>query len=107
MTDDESDDGQEFEVPIPDLNELISGFEEGDDKIQSETETFKNHLADLKSRWFEKETREEIKQRKLEKSQLLDSNITEHRRLLCAALPGMVEDLNQGVGQPNHKVYLR
>ena len=94
-------------MPIPDLNELISGFEEGDDKIQSETETFKSHLADLKARGFEKETREEIKQRKLEKSQLLDSNITEHRRLLCAALPGMVEDLNQGVGQPNHKVYLR
>jgi len=33
LTDDESDDGQEFEVPIPDLSELISGFEDGDEKI--------------------------------------------------------------------------
>lgn len=97
LTDDESDDGQEFEVPIPDLSELISGFEDGDEKIQSETEAFKTHLADMKSHGFEKATREEIKQRKLEKSELLDSNITEQRRLLSAALPGMVEDLNQGV----------
>lgn len=77
MTDDESDDGQEFEVPIPELADLISGFEEGDEKIQSETEAFKTHLADLKAHGFEKATREEIKQKKLEKSELLDSNITE------------------------------
>ena len=107
LTDDESDDGQEFEVPVPDLNDLIKGFEDGDDKIQSETQTFKKHLDDLKARGFEKETREEIKQKKLEKSGLLDSNITEQRRLLCAVLPGMVEDLNQGISAPNHKSYLR
>ena len=77
LTDDESDDGQEFEVPVPELDSLIKGFEEGDDKIQSETEVFKTHLSDLKARGFEKETREEIKQRKLEKSALLDSNVTE------------------------------
>ena len=107
LTDDESDDGQEFEVPIPELDELIKGFEDGDDKIQGETDAFSKHLADLKARGFEKETREEIKQRKLEKSGLLDSNVTAHRRLLNAALPGMIEDLNQGVSQTNHKVYLR
>lgn len=94
-------------MPIPELDELIKGFEDGDDKIQSETDEFSKHLADLKARGFEKETREEIKQRKLEKSELLDSNITEQRRLLNAALPGMVEDLNQGVSQTNYKVYLR
>ena len=33
LTDDESDDGQDFEVPVPDLNELIQGFELGDEKI--------------------------------------------------------------------------
>ena len=107
LTDDESDDGQEFEVPVPELDALIKGFEDGDDKIQSETEAFKTHLSDLKARGFSKETREEIKQRKLEKSALLDSNVTEQRRLLSAALPGMVEDLNQGVSQTNYKVYLR
>ena len=30
LTDDEDD---EFEVPVPDLTELIQGFEIGDDKI--------------------------------------------------------------------------
>jgi len=94
-------------VPVPDLNDLIKGFEDGDDKIQSETQTFKKHLDDLKARGFEKETREEIKQKKIEKSGLLDSNITEQRRLLCAVLPGMVEDLNQGISATNHKTYLR
>lgn len=64
MTDDESDDGQEFEVPVPELDDLIKGFEQGDDKIQSEEEAFKTHLADLKARGFEKEKREEIKQKK-------------------------------------------
>lgn len=52
-------------MPVPDLNELINGFEEGDEKIQGENEAFKTHLADLKTRGFEKETREEIKQKKL------------------------------------------
>lgn len=61
----------------------------------------------MKSRGFEKETREEIKQRKLLKTELLDSNISEHRRLLQAALPGMTEDLNEGIADPQNKVYLR
>ena len=107
LTDDESDDGQEFEVPVPDLNDLINGFEATDDKIQTDEDSFKAHLADLKARGFEKEPREEIKQNKLERSELLDTNITEHRKLLQAALPGMIEDLNQAIVDPQMKVYLR
>ena len=107
LTDDESDDGQDFEVPVPELDQLINGFEDGDEKIQSENTTWKEHLADLKNRGFKKETREEIKQTKLTKTELLDNNITEHRRLLQAALPGMIEDLNTGITDPQNKVYLR
>ena len=33
LTDDESDDGQEFEVPVPELDDLINGFEQADDKL--------------------------------------------------------------------------
>lgn len=33
LTDDESDEGQDFEVPVPDLQELITGFEKEDDTI--------------------------------------------------------------------------
>ena len=82
LTDDESDEGQEFEVPVPSLTDMIQGFEAGDEKIQTEEEAFKAHLKDLKARGFEKEKREEIKQSKLSKTELLDSNITAHRRLL-------------------------
>lgn len=100
LTDDESDDGQDFEVPVPDLDDMIKGFEAGDEKIQKEEQAFREHLQDLKTRGFEKETREEINQRKQERMELLDTNITEHRRLLQAALPGMVEELNEGIVDP-------
>jgi len=77
LTDEESDDNEDFGVPVPELNDLINGFEDGDDKIQDEDKAFKTHLADLKKRGFEKATREEIKQSKLTRTELLDSNITE------------------------------
>ena len=64
LTDDESDDGQDFEVPVPDLDEMIKGFELGDETIQQAETEFKEHLADLKARGFEKAPREEIKQNK-------------------------------------------
>ena len=41
-----------------------------------EEEKFKEHLRDLKARGFEPELREEIKQTKIAKTQLLDENIT-------------------------------
>ena len=100
LTDDESDDGQEFEVPVPELDELIQGFEQGDEQIQKDNETFAQHIVDLKARGFEKEVREEIKQNKIIKTELLDNNVSEHRRVLLAALPGMIEDLNSGIVEP-------
>lgn len=33
LTDEESDDNEDFGVPVPDLNDLINGFEGGDEKI--------------------------------------------------------------------------
>ena len=61
LTDDESDEGT-FELKVPDLDDMIKNFEEGDDTLAKEEEEFKAHLKDLKSRGFEKELREEIKQ---------------------------------------------
>ena len=61
LTDDESDDGQDFEVPVPELDNLIKGFEDGDEKIQAQQSEWNDHMAALKSAGFEKETREEIK----------------------------------------------
>jgi hypothetical protein len=42
-------------------------------------EAYKEHLTDLKARGFEKEVREEIKQTRMEKTELLDTNISAQR----------------------------
>ena len=94
LTDDESDEGT-FELKVPELDDLIKDFETGDETLAKEEEKFKAHLADLKARGFEKELREEIKQTKIEKTQLLDENITAQRAYYSSVLPGMLEDLNQ------------
>ena len=107
LTDDESDDGQDFEIPIPDLNDLLKEFETGDDVLAKDEEDFKAHLADLKLRGFEKEPREEIKQTKITQTTLLDTNISTQRKLVQSHLPGMIEDLNAVIIDPNNKVYLR
>jgi hypothetical protein len=61
LTDDESDEGNDFEIPIPDLGDLIKDFEDGDEVLEQDEQEFESHLADLKARGFEKEPREEIK----------------------------------------------
>ena len=78
MTDDESDEGT-FELKVPDLDDMIKNFEAGDETLAKEEEEFSTHLKDLKSKGFEKELREEIKQGKIEKTGLLDKNIASQR----------------------------
>ena len=106
LTDDESDEGT-FELKVPELDDLIKEFETGDEKLAKEEEKFKEHLTDLKARGFEKELREEIKQTKIEKTQLLDSNVTAQRAFYSSTLPGMLEDLNSVTVDPQNKNYLR
>lgn len=76
LTDDESEGDEEFKMALPDLDAMIHEFEEGDEVLAKEEETFKTHLSDLKSRGFEKETREEIKQLKKERVEILEANIS-------------------------------
>ena len=78
MTDDESDEGT-FELKVPELDDMIKNFEAGDETLAKGEEDFTTHLKDLKSRGFEKELREEIKQGKIEKTSLLDRNIVTQR----------------------------
>ena len=92
---------------MPELNELINQFEAEDETLAKAEESYKEHLADLKARGFEKEIREEIKQTRLEKTALLDSNISSQRAYYEAQLPGMLEDLNQVTKAPSNKIYIR
>lgn len=107
LTDDESDDGNDFQIPVPDLGDLIKEFEMGDEVLQTEVEEFSAHLADLKQRGFEKELREEIKQEKENKTRLLDDNVSAHKKLLQSSLPGMVEDLNCVIVDKRNKLSLK
>ncbi len=60
LTDEESDDGAAFELRIPALKDLIQEFELGDDVIITRESEQKAYIADLRSRGFEKELRDEI-----------------------------------------------
>ena len=79
LTDDESDDNQGFDLKVPELGELINQFEADDETLAKAEEAYKEHLTDLKARGFEKEVREEIKQTRMEKTELLDTNISAKR----------------------------
>lgn len=107
LTDDESDDGADFEVKVPALDDLINEFEKGDEVIAGEEEAFKNHCADLKLRGFELELRGEIKHVGTERATVLDKNMSAQRALFQSNLPGMVEDLNEVTRDPSNKCYLR
>jgi len=75
--------------------------------LAKEEETFKAHLADLKSRGFEKETREEIKSLKKERVDILEANISGQRSIYQANLPTMVQKLNAAIATPANKLSLR
>ena len=107
LTDEESDDGAGFELKIPDLGDLITEFELGDDTLIASESDFKNHLSDLQNRGMLKEVREEIHLEKEVQSKLLNENMTMQRGLLNSRLPGMLGEINNTIRQPNSKIYLR
>lgn len=49
LTDEESDDGNGFELKVPALKDLITEFELGDDVLASKEMELKQHFTDLKS----------------------------------------------------------
>jgi hypothetical protein len=67
LTDEESDEGADFEIKVPDLGELIQEFEQSDETIQKLNEGIKQHEVELKSRGFETESRYDITNKKGEK----------------------------------------
>lgn len=77
MTDEESDDGNGFELKVPALADLLTEFEMGDEALQAKESEMKQHKADFKSRGLEPELREEIILIKGLRKDLLNSNISE------------------------------
>lgn len=108
LTDDEAGaDDQDFEVPVPDLDELIRRFEDVDEKIHQDELSLKNYCTSLRSLNFEVEPRAEIILKRIVMQERLDSNISTRRLQMQAALPGMLQDLNEGVSNLGNKIYLR
>ena len=90
LTDDESDDAAEFDVKVPELNELIDQFEAGDETIHQFNENQKTEVKDLELRGFQPEARQQIINKKEEQINMLNENISKQRQQQVTQLPGLI-----------------
>lgn len=79
LTDEESDEANDFEVKIPELDELLTQFEAEDETILTLNQNEKAAVEDLKKRGFEPEVRQNIMNGKGEMMTLLNDNISKQR----------------------------
>lgn len=107
MTDEESDDGNGFELKVPALKDLITEFELGDDVLSAKETELKQHFSDLKSAGIAPELREEIILTKDERKDLLNSNMALQKDYYASKLPGSLTELNSVVRGNENKLYLR
>lgn len=107
-TDDDSDgEDKGFSMEVPDLNNLIAGFEKDDEVIAKYAEDSEQYKSEMKVKGFEIEPRWDIKCIKDEMINHLDNNITNQRSEQASRLMGMVEDVNEVIKEPRNKIYLR
>lgn len=76
LTDEESDEANDFELQVPDLTELIDQFEKEDEVLQKHNDGIKEHAESEVAKGFKPEKRYELKQIKGDKLAMLDKNIT-------------------------------
>ena len=107
LTDEESDEGAGFALKIPQLEDLISEFEFGDDAIAAREESDKALEQEMKSRGLEKEPRADIVLTKTVKYEMLDANIEAQRKMGAANLPGKLSEINSTIQNVSNKIYLR
>ena len=107
LTDEESDDGNGFELKVPALKDLITEFELGDEVLSAKEMELKQHFTELKSAGIAPELREEIILTKDEKKQLLNANISLQKDYYASKLPGALAEINSAVRCNEHKLYLR
>ena len=95
LTDEESDEGADFEVAMPGLDTLLEQFEKGDEAIAKHNETQVQFTRDEKSRGFEPPVRFEIVNKKSDKLKVLDDNISMQRQKQTSLIPSLITDLNE------------
>ena len=79
LTDEESDEAADFEVKVPELDELINQFEQADEIIGEFNEQITQHAVETKKKGFDVEPRYEIKNNRGEKCKMLDDNVSMQR----------------------------
>lgn len=107
LTDEESDEANDFEVKLPELDSLLLQFQAEDETILMMNQTEKAQVSELKQRGFEPAVRHEIMNNKGDKMDLLDDNVSKQREQQVALLPGSVSDLNSKIVSQKNKIYLR
>ena len=90
LTDEESDDAGDFELKVPDLDELINQFESVDDTLIDHKEKQKEKVSAIVNKGFEPEARHDILSLKDERQEMLDTNVGKQRQQQIPILPGMI-----------------
>lgn len=107
LTDEDTDDAPDFSVNVPELQELISQFEDSDETVVNHKNTQKETLNLLKKTGFEPQPRQDIENKEKDRCTLLNSNIGMRRQQQVSLLPGMIQDLNEESIYSKNKMYLR
>lgn len=107
LTDEESDEANEFEVKVPSLTELIDQFENDDDVILKERADLKDFVRDETSRGFQPEVRYDIKDDKASKIKVLNENIAKQREQQATIMPGFTADLNEAIIGKANKIFIK
>ena len=90
LTDEESDEAADFEIKVPELDDLLNQFEKDDESILQFNEKQKTHVKDLEVRGFEPEARYQIVYEQAERIELLNKNIATQRQQQISLLPGCI-----------------
>jgi len=75
LTDEDSDEVNDFEVKVPELTDMLNEFEKEDEVIQKYIETTNLYKTGMVNKGFEPERRYEIKDRVADNKKLLNDNI--------------------------------
>jgi len=75
LTDEDSDEVNDFEVKVPELTDMLNEFEKEDEVIQKYIETTNLYKTGMINKGFEPERRYEIKDQVADNKKLLNDNI--------------------------------
>lgn len=107
LTDEESDEVNDFEIKVPELDDILNEFEKEDEVIQQHIEKTNEYKTSQINKGFEPERRYEIKDHVVERKKMLNDNIRMQREQQMSLVPGMIQDLNEQIINPKNKMYLR